>query len=795
MQRATSSIGSVIGLIAGLVLLAALLLGRAFLGEGESFWFVVAAAFVAGAVVLFAVQCFGSLLRRPAVPDLPDEGGRQDLRDELSTLGRQLEVLRKNYETALEDLAAQKTVAESLNNVLQRPDHDSKPDGLHPGQRTAAPGRNMVARVTCTTLRWMNCSRALQKFLGLPLAEVVGKPFRDFVHADDWPRIEQSFLETLASGEEHNILFRLRTAPPASGRYYLQMDVATRYNELGTPQYFRCFLLDVSARVRAERALRRRTRELVASNQQLRQINQDLERLKESYRDLYHYAPVMYFSLDPEGQMVAVNETMLRALGYRRRELLNQPYARLLPPGDAAQPAGLHVAAEVECRWVKKDGTVIDVWFRSVPVHDESGQIVRSRSAAQDVTERNRLALELRRRTQEVEKANQELQAINKELDHFNWTVAHDLKEPLNTLESMSKDACRAFEQHSYPECSAYLNRIAQNSHRLRRLVDNLLTGSREGQPVQTLSAFRPGVALTTVYDDLADLIRRRNAQVRWVGPPAVVRADRERATQLLANLVGNGLKYNGSPVPTVEVGALEPDSADDPATVTLFVRDNGDGIDPQFHERVFEKFERLHPDGPDKGTGLGLTICRKIVEAHGGRIWVESQAGRGATFFFTLPRGEESPDRDADGAPAAPDDRPTSGSLVSYRVLLVEDMDDLGEVAQRLLQRAGHRVDWCRSAEQAWEFLHHHRPDLVLLDVNLPGMSGLDLCRRLRATPEQAGLRVALFSQADQESDVQTGKEAGADHVLSKELLCDPESLSRELHTVLAPSPPAGDA
>jgi CheY-like chemotaxis protein len=229
------------------------------------------------------------------------------------------------------------------------------------------------------------------------------------------------------------------------------------------------------------------------------------------------------------------------------------------------------------------------------------------------------------------------------------------------------------------------------------------------------------------------------------------------------------------------------------PGMVTVFVRDNGVGIDPQFHRQIFEKFERLPGAGPSEGTGVGLTICKKIVEAHGGTIWVQSQAGRGATFYFTLPQG--TPPAAAAAGPAAPAGAeavpPAPG-----RLLLVEDMDDLGQVARRLLEMAGHRVDWCRSAEQAWESLQHDRPDLVLLDINLPGMSGLDLCRRLRAAPDQAGLRVALFSQADHEGDVRTGLDAGADHVLSKELLCDPDLLGRQLRTILArPAPPAGDA
>jgi PAS domain S-box-containing protein len=785
MQKAMSLIGSVAGLLAGVGVLVTLW------WDGNN-W-LPAAALAVVAVVVFAAQCFVLLFRRPRPAPPTADDSRRELGHKLSSVGQQLESLRSQYQAALEDLAAQTAAAEALRHVLHRADHaEPKADAPHPHGGTSS--RNMIARVTCS-LRWLNCTRALQKFLGRPLGDVIGRPLREFVHPGDWPRIEQSFQETLASGEEHNIVFRLRPAGTADKRY-VQMDVATRYDEAEAPQYFRCFLLDVTARMRAERALRRRTRELVESNKQLRQINLDLARLKESYRDLYHFAPVWYFSLDREGRMVAVNETMLRALGYRRRELLNQPYNRLLAPAGGG-PASLHDSAEAECRWVKQDGTVIAVWIRSVPVLDEDGRVVRSRSAAQDVTERNRLANELRRRTDELEKVNRDLQAINKDLDHFNWTVAHDLKEPLRTLAATGGQVLRAFERHDFAACHGDLQGLVRTSLRLARLVDNLLTLSREGQLVQAPTTFALGDVLATVRDELADLIRRQHARVDLVGPAPILHGDAERVTQLLANLVANGLKYNADAAPAVEVGAVPPGEAEaaPPGMATVFVRDNGVGIDPQFHGQIFEKFERCPGAGPAEGTGVGLTICKRIVEAHGGTIRVQSRAGRGATFYFTLPQGNLPPAETNGTAPSAFSEA-DSAAPAPGRLLLVEDMDDLGQVARRLLEMAGHRVHWCRSAEQAWEYLQGERPDLVLLDINLPGMSGLDLCRRLRAAPAQAGLRVALFSQADQEGDVRTGLEAGADHVLSKELLGAPELLGRQLRTVLArPAPPAGEA
>src|SRR5262249_54396226 len=161
--------------------------------------------------------------------------------------------------------------------------------------------------------------------------------------------------------------------------------------------------------------------ELSQANARLRQINLDLQRLKESYRDLYHHAPVLYFGLDAAGNFVAFNETMLRTLGYPREALFGQPYTRLLPPGSREAflkyPAVLQSPGELEAQWLKEDGTVIDVSIATTTIKDPEGRFVRSRSAARDVTERNRLENALRAKADELGEANAQLRRINQELE------------------------------------------------------------------------------------------------------------------------------------------------------------------------------------------------------------------------------------------------------------------------------------------------------------------------------------------------------------------------------------------
>jgi CheY-like chemotaxis protein len=298
------------------------------------------------------------------------------------------------------------------------------------------------------------------------------------------------------------------------------------------------------------------------------------------------------------------------------------------------------------------------------------------------------------------------------------------------------------------------------------------------------------------------DLIQRKEAIILTEGSLPDVVGDPARITQLVTNLVANGLKYNQNPAPKVVIGAAA--NQDNPARATIFVRDNGIGIDPAFHQQVFGIFRRLHQAEQFEGTGAGLAICKKIVEAHGGRIWVESQLGAGATFYFTLPRPVAAP---APPAPAAeaPDDPPSSlrrrsvpdGNGVGHpapSIVLVDDQADVGMIVQKLGKRDGIAVTWFPTAEAAFAHLQEHGADLLLFDVNLPGISGVELCRRVRALPHLAETPVALFTPDQDVDKLDLLREAGADVFLTKDLLCEPTVWQQKIKDLLdqirAPAP-----
>jgi light-regulated signal transduction histidine kinase (bacteriophytochrome) len=263
---------------------------------------------------------------------------------------------------------------------------------------------------------------------------------------------------------------------------------------------------------------------------------------------------------------------------------------------------------------------------------------LRSRSAAQDVTDRVRLSNALKAQAEELQGANDQLRRINRELDDFTYVVSHDLKEPLRTVQVFGNFLALDCAAQLGAEGQEYIAHMVTASKRLGHLIDDLLTLSRAGRVLNTVQVFDLGQTVSTVRSDLASLIQRKGASVQADEKLPLVLGDPQRITQLLSNLVSNGLKYNTNPSPTVAIGVGKA-AIDGQRHVVISVRDNGIGIDPQYHEQIFGIFRRLHLPEEYEGTGAGLAICKKIVEAHGGRIWVESEPGQGATFYFTLAR------------------------------------------------------------------------------------------------------------------------------------------------------------
>ena len=498
----------------------------------------------------------------------------------------------------------------------------------------------MVGRLDPESLRWTEASPRLQQFLGGTLDRLRGCSILEFLEQPaDRTTAARRLVEVAARGEALGLIYRIVTLEGT--RKAVELNVSARYSADLAVAYLRCHVTDVTGRLNARREQRRKTRELLRLNDELRKANAELEEVKDRYGDLYQHAPAMYFSLNPEGRILVCNHTLLRTLGYARRDLQGQPFDRLIPeeqrPVERARFERFLRDGRIvtESRWMTADGRVIDVLVTGTVVRDPSGRMLHSRSVAQDISERKRLESELLRNNHRLARINDELSRKNLELDEFTYAISHDLQEPVRTLIAFSgflRDDCA---DRLDARGLQYLEYLTDASSRMRSLIRDLLDLSRAGRaaaefgPVPLLAVFE------TIRADHAELIRTKGAEVIPLGLLPTLWGDRDRIARLLGNLISNGLKYNESEGPRVEVLA-RPETGSNRSTV--MVRDNGIGIDEQHHGKVFQMFRRLHPRERFEGTGAGLAICQKIAQVHGGRIWVESRPGSGSTFCVSLP-------------------------------------------------------------------------------------------------------------------------------------------------------------
>ena len=226
---------------------------------------------------------------------------------------------------------------------------------------------------------------------------------------------------------------------------------------------------------------------------------------------------------------------------------------------------------------------------------------------------------------------SQELARSNAELEQFAYVASHDLQEPLRTLASYAKLLSRRYSGQLDDRADRFIQYIVEEALRMQALINDLLKYSRVGRQAQNFAPCDARAVFDIVVSRLQDAIATSGATVTCGELPTLM-ADERQLVQLFQNLIGNAIKYRSQEPPVVQVAAVRQEGE-----WLFWVRDNGIGIDPKYAERIFVIFQRLHTHEEYSGTGIGLAIAAKIVERHGGRIWVESELGQGATFYFTL--------------------------------------------------------------------------------------------------------------------------------------------------------------
>jgi PAS domain S-box-containing protein len=322
---------------------------------------------------------------------------------------------------------------------------------------------------------------------------------------------------------------------------------------------------------------------------------------------------------------------MAEMLGYSAEEMLGRPVFEFLDEEERRRASGSMeqlriVAAEQQDRTLlARDGTPVLTSITGTSIVDDTGTLVGALAMVSDVTARRQMERALAR-------SNRELARSNADLEQFTSVASHDLRSPLNTIGGYAELLSLRYAGKLDADGDDYLNLIVDAVKHMEALIDDLLAFARLGARLPPAEPVDCMALVGRVVQQLQALVQDSGAVVTFEGLPTLC-GQASQLRQLFQNLIGNAIKFHGSAAPRVTVSARREDR-----DWLFVVEDNGIGIDPAFSERIFVIFRRLHTREEYPGTGIGLAICKKIVEQHGGRIWVESRPGQGTQFLFTLP-------------------------------------------------------------------------------------------------------------------------------------------------------------
>jgi PAS domain S-box-containing protein len=362
------------------------------------------------------------------------------------------------------------------------------------------------------------------------------------------------------------------------------------------------------------------------------------EQADERFRLAVEASPGAMIMADKDGRIQLVNAEAERMLGYERGELIGKPVELLIPnqlraaherdrSGFAANPARRAMGKGRDLFAVRKDGSEIAVEIGLNPIATQNRMMVMA--AIVDITERKAAEKVLAERVIE-------LQRSNAELEQFAYVASHDLQEPLRMVASYAELLAERYRGKLDDKADKYIGYAVDGAKRMQRLVNDLLAYSRVGRRDDPAKPTDMNRVVQDVLQGLRGVIGDTHAEVE-IGTLPTVMADDGQIAQVLQNLIGNALKFRGKEQVRIRI-----DAKSAPQGWLFSVQDNGIGIEAQYSERVFQMFQRLHDRETYEGNGIGLTIAKKIIERHGGRIWFESEPGRGTTFFFTLPQIRE---------------------------------------------------------------------------------------------------------------------------------------------------------
>jgi PAS domain S-box-containing protein len=349
-----------------------------------------------------------------------------------------------------------------------------------------------------------------------------------------------------------------------------------------------------------------------------------------------------------DGTIIIVNESFLEKCGKSRDEVIGKYVMDVLPEFmvDKCQEAWKTVIETKKPITIEVENFGMYMKYCVNPVVDNDGKVSRLAVVIYDITKsknmekqlkesRDNLELKVKERTADLDMLIDELKRSNKELQQFAYVSSHDLQEPLRTIASFTQLMERRYKGQLDEDADEFMEYIVDAAKRMQQLIQDLLEYSRVATRGEELKQVNTEKVLKNVLYNLKTSIDENNAEITYDNLPMVM-VDKGQLDQLFQNLISNAIKFKKpDEPPRIHISA----SKDENNNHYIFsVSDNGIGMDPQYFDRIFTIFQHLHTMDEYEGTGIGLSISKRIIERHGGSIWVESSLGKGSTFYFTIP-------------------------------------------------------------------------------------------------------------------------------------------------------------